>query len=75
MKLFTAAALGLLMLGNAGAYNITVDFEDSPLDGDGTPGSEPIVSRGFEFSGLDNKGVTNWPLGVQDDSKALHWCP
>jgi hypothetical protein len=73
MRMFTAAAAFLLLLGNANAYNVTVDFEDSPLDGDTTPGSEPIVSMGFEFSGLIEKGVTIWPLGAVDDSQALHW--
>jgi hypothetical protein len=75
MKLLTATALGLLLIGNANAYNVLIDFEDSPLNGDTVPaGYDPIQSRGFNFSGIYEKGITNWPLGPVDDSKALHWC-
>ena len=74
MKLFATVVTTFLLVGNANAFNILIDFEDSPLDGDTTPGAEPIESRGFNFSGLTEKGVTQWPLGDVDDSKALHWC-
>lgn len=75
MKLLTATALALLLIGNANAYNVLIDFEDSPLNGDATPaGYDPIQSRGFNFSGTSLKGITNWPLGPIDNSKALHWC-
>jgi hypothetical protein len=74
MKIFVTAVAAFLLVGNANAYNILIDFEDSPLDGDTTPGANPIESRGFNFSGLIEKGVTEWPLGTVDDSKALHWC-
>ena len=74
MKLFATVVTTFLLVGNANAFNILIDFEDSPLDGDITPGAEPIESRGFNFSGLIEKGVTQWPLGAVDDSKALHWC-
>jgi hypothetical protein len=73
MKFFTAAVAFLLLLGNAHAYNITVDFQDVPVDGDTVSGPEPIISRGFVFSGLLQKGITEWPLGPVDDSRALHW--
>jgi len=74
MKILTTAAIALLLAGNANAYNILIDFQDSPLDGDFTPGPEPIESRGFNFSGLTEKGVTDWPLDAANASKALHWC-
>jgi hypothetical protein len=76
MRVLTATALGLLLIGNANAYNVLIDFEDSPLNGDyNTVGYDLIESRGFNFSGTYFKGVTNWPLGPVDDSKALNWCP
>jgi len=76
MKLLTAAALGLLLMGNANAYNVLIDFEDSPLDGDFVPAAQnPIASRGFNFSSDNSeKGVMYWPEGPIDDSKALSWC-
>jgi hypothetical protein len=75
MKLLTATALGLLLIGNANAYNVLIDFEDSPLDGDFTSApQDPISSRGFNFSGELQKGVMYWPEGPIDDSKALAWC-
>jgi hypothetical protein len=75
MKLLTATALGLLLIGNANAYNVLIDFEDLPINGDFTvAGYDPILSRGFSFSGIAEKGITNWPPGPTDDSKALHWC-
>jgi len=45
-----------------------------PIDGDTPPGPDPIETKGFNFSGLTEKGITVWPLGAVDDSKALHWC-
>ena len=75
MKMLAATVLALLLVGNAHAYNVLIDFEDSPLNGDYTPaGYDPIQSRGFNFSGIYYKGVTHWPLGPVDDSKALSWC-
>lgn len=75
MKLFTVTTLGLLLISNANAYNILIDFEDSPLDGDFTAAEQdPISSRGFNFSGTPQKGVMYWPEGPIDDSKAFTWC-
>ena len=75
MKMLAATVLGLLLIGNANAYNVLIDFEDSPLDGDYTAAQQdPISSRGFNFSGPYAKGVMYWPEGPIDDSKALSWC-
>jgi hypothetical protein len=74
MKLLTIVALFFVLLTKANAYNVIIDFEELPIDGDTTPGPDPIETKGFNFSGLTEKGITVWPLGAVDDSKVLHWC-
>jgi len=75
MKLLIALATSLLLVSNVNAYNILIDFEDSPLTGDLVPVVEPIESQGFNFSGLPQKGVTSWPLGAVDDGNRKYKRP
>jgi hypothetical protein len=62
----------LLFINTANAYNVLVDFEDSPV---GVPGPAIIESRGFNFSGPPAKGVEDFFYGVSLDGNGLIWCP
>jgi hypothetical protein len=72
MKLSTAVVGCLLLAGNASAYNVVIDFEELPLDGNFTVSPVPIETKGFNFSGAAS-GITYWPF-FTEDSQALHWC-
>ncbi len=74
MKVLITIAVLLVLLADAHAFNVTIDFEELPIDGDLMSGPYTIETKGFNFSGTTWKGITEWPLGAIDDSKALHWC-